>query len=120
MPKENQEASFQKAWQKNVRVMSWIITSDDPVIWINLRMYETTKEMCNCLKSMQGQDYEAVKYNIGIEINDCDQQDKLIQEYYLRLKTLILEYGSIVYARIPKKALSPIHGVHERNMTPLF
>lgn len=52
MPKENQEASFQKAWQKNVRVMSWIITSDDPVIWINLRMYETTKEMCNCLKSM--------------------------------------------------------------------
>lgn len=117
--KENEKAL--KAWKKNnAKVMSWIISTVEPHIGINLRSHTTAANMWHFLKKTYQQDNASRKYNLGLEIAEFTQGTKTVQEYYSEFMNIWIEYNNITYASVPAEALKAVQDLQEKNMRDQF
>lgn len=110
-----------KVWNKNnAKLMSWIVSTVEPHIGINLRMHTTAASMWNYLKKLYHREDDSRKYNLSLEISEYTQGTKSVQEYFSGFTNLWLEYNSIVYAKVPPEALGGIRELQENNMRDQF
>ena len=87
------------------------MSSVEPHIGLNLRMYITAVDMWNSLKNVYSQGINAWKYTLAIETNGYTQGIHAAQEYYWGFMNLWLEYNSIVYEKVPQPALTTVQDI---------
>ncbi|KAJ9670991.1 hypothetical protein PVL29_027124 [Vitis rotundifolia] len=94
------DAEALSKWEiKNTRVMTWILSSVEPYLVLNLRPYKTVAAMWNYLHMVYNQDNSA-------------RRSLSIEEYFSGFQSLWIDYSDIVYANVPAVALSAVQAVH--------
>lgn len=70
-------------WKKqDVPIMSWIVSSVEPHIVLNIRRYKIVADVWECLKRIYNQDIVTRRFQLEFEIAQYTQRNKSIQDYY--------------------------------------
>ena len=89
----------------DARVMTWILSSVEPHLVLNLRPYKTAAAMWNYLHTVYNQDNFARRFQLEYEMTNFTQGSLSIEEYFSGFQTLWTDYSDIVYANVPAAAL---------------
>ena len=89
----------------DARVMTWILSSVEPHLVLNLRPYKTVAAMWNYLNTVYNQDNSARHFQLEYEMANFTQESLSIEEYFSSFQTLWTDYSDIVYANVPVAAL---------------
>ncbi|GAV65307.1 UBN2_3 domain-containing protein [Cephalotus follicularis] len=100
-------AGYIKWHIQNAKVASWMLSTVESHIAVNLRPYETSSTMWTYLKEVYFQDNEARRFQLEIQ-----QGDRSVQEYYFAFMALWQEYSSLVYGEQPDASVKVIQGIH--------
>ena len=92
--------------------MTWILSSVEPHLVLNLRPYKTVAAMWNCLHTVYNQDNSARRFQLEYEMTNFTQGSLSIEEYFSGFQTIWTDYSDIVYANVPAAALSAVQAVH--------
>ena len=84
--------------------MTWILSSVEPHLVLNLRPYKTAAAMWNYLHTVYNQDNFARHFQLKYEMTNFTQGSLSIEEYF----SLWIDYFDIVYANVPAAALSAV------------
>ncbi|RDY04096.1 hypothetical protein CR513_12243, partial [Mucuna pruriens] len=95
-------------------VMTWIISSVEPHIILNLRPYKTYGNV-----ELFKKDNTARRFQLEHEIANYTQGSLYIEEYYSSFQTLRGEYSDIVQADIPIEVLSTVIQVYGGTLEPI-
>jgi hypothetical protein len=104
----------------DARVMSWILSSIEPHLVLNLRPYKTAATMWNYLNKVYNQDNTARRFQLEYEMANFTQGSLSIEEYFSGFQNLWANYSDIVYANVPAAALSAVQAVHETSKRDQF
>ena len=85
--------------------MTWILSSVEPHLVLNLRPYKTVAAMWNYLHTVYNQDNSARCFQLEYEMTNFTQGSLSIEEYFSGFQTLWTDYSDIVYANVPVVAL---------------
>ena len=85
--------------------MTWILSSVEPHLVLNLRPYKTVTAMWNYLNTVYNQDNSARHFQLEYEMANFTQESLSIEEYFSSFQTLWTDYSDIVYANVPVAAL---------------
>ncbi|KAJ0082390.1 hypothetical protein Patl1_09946 [Pistacia atlantica] len=100
-------------WEiKDARVMTWILSSVEPHLVLNLKPYKTAATMWNYFNMVYNQDNSAKRFQLEYEMANFTQGSLSIEEYFSGFQTLWADYSDIVYANVPAAALSTVQAVH--------
>ena len=91
----------------DARVMTWLLSSVEPHLVLNLRSYKTATAMWTYLNKVYNQDNSAKRFHL-----EHTQGSLSIEEYFSGFQTLRADYCDIVYANVPTAALSAVQEVH--------
>ena len=93
-------------WEiKDAWVMTWILSSVEPHLVLNMRPYKTIATMWNYLHMVYNQDNSARHFQLEYEMANFTQGSLSIEEYFSGCQTLWTDYSDIVYANVPVVAL---------------
>ncbi|RVW45853.1 uncharacterized protein LOC104880468 [Vitis vinifera] len=92
--------------------MTWILSSVEPHLVLNLRPYKTAAAMWNYLYTVYNQDNFARRFQLEYEMTNFTQESLSIEEYFFGFQTLWTYYSDIVYANVPVAALFAVQVVH--------
>lgn len=70
---------------QDVPIMSWIVSSVEPHIVLNIRWYKIVAEVWEYLKRIYNQDIITRRFQLEFQIAQYTQRNKFIQDYYSRL-----------------------------------
>ncbi|KAF7143753.1 hypothetical protein RHSIM_Rhsim05G0128700 [Rhododendron simsii] len=113
IPKPTQNAEKAK-WESNdAKVITWILSSVDSKIVLNLRSYTCAKDMWAYLKKIYNQDNPARRFQLELDISEYSQGTMSIQEYYSGFIIIWAEYKELVYANVSIEGLKTLQAVHE-------
>nr|GMD63047.1 uncharacterized protein LOC109178973 isoform X2 [Ipomoea batatas] len=118
--KEKEKEKYAKWEVKDAQIMSWILGSVEPSIFINLKPYKTSRGMWDYLKKVYIQNNSARRFQLELELGQLSQGSMSIQEFYSSFETLWVEYTDIVYANVPPEGLSAVQSVHETSKRDQF
>ncbi|KAA8525327.1 hypothetical protein F0562_007182 [Nyssa sinensis] len=104
----------------DARVMTWILSSVEPHLVLNLRPYKTAVSMWNYLNTVYNQDNSAKRFQLEYEMANFTQGSLSIEEYFSGFQTLWADYCDIVYAKVPTAALSAVQEVHATSKRDQF
>ncbi|KAJ0099539.1 hypothetical protein Patl1_19930 [Pistacia atlantica] len=108
-------------WEiKDARVMTWILSSVEPHLVLNLNHYKTIAAVWNYLNKIYNQDNSARRFQLEYEMANFTQGSLSIEEYFSSFQTLWTYYSDIVYANVPAAALSTVQIVHATNKRDQF
>ena len=108
-------------WEANdVKIMSWITSSVDQQIVLNLCPYKTAKDMWDYLSTIYNQDNSTRKYQLKCDISEYSQGNKSIQDYYSRLVNLWTEYTELVYSTLSVASLPDFQKEHKDSQRDQF
>jgi len=113
VPTPTAEAYLAKWETKDAQLMTWILSSVEPHFILNLRPYNTAKDMWDYLKKVYHQANAARRFQLEYEMTNFTQGSLSIEEYYFGFQNLWAEYSNIIYAGISGEALSVVQTVHE-------
>ena len=100
--------------------MTWILSSVEPHLVLNLRPYKTAAAMWNYLHTVYNQDNSARSFQLQYEMANFTQGSLSIEEYFSGFQTLWTDYSDIVYANVPAAALSVVQAVHATSKRDQF
>ncbi|XP_022844351.1 uncharacterized protein LOC111367614 isoform X2 [Olea europaea var. sylvestris] len=100
--------------------MTWILSSVEPHLVLNLRSYKTASYMWDYLSKFYKQDNTARRFQLEYELAYFTQGSLSIEEYFSSFQNLWAEYSDIVYANVSATALSAIQTVHETSKRDQF
>ncbi|KAJ9678122.1 hypothetical protein PVL29_022883 [Vitis rotundifolia] len=115
----NAEALFKREI-KDARVMTWILSSVEPHLVLNLRPYKTIAAVWNYLHTVYNQDNSARHFQLEYEMTNFTQGSLSIEEYFSSFQTLWTEYSDIVYVNVPVATLSTVQAVHATSKRDQF
>ncbi|XP_042978314.1 uncharacterized protein LOC122309034 [Carya illinoinensis] len=116
-----QDVEALSKWQiKDARVMTWILSSVEPHLVLNLRPYKTAADMWNYLNTVYNQDNSARRFQLEYEMANFTQGSLSIEEYFSGFQTLWTDYSDIVYANVPAAALSAVQAVRATSKRDQF
>lgn len=70
-------------WKKHdVPIMSWVVSSVEPHIVLNIRQYKIVADVWKYLKRIYNQDIVTRRFQLEFEIAQYTQRNKSIQDYY--------------------------------------
>jgi hypothetical protein len=104
----------------DARVMTWILSSIEPHLVLNLRPYKTAAAMWNYLNKVYNQDNTARRFQLEYEMANFTQGSLSIEEYFSGFQNLWANYSDIVYANVPTAALSAVQAVHDTSKRDQF
>ncbi|XP_031278050.1 uncharacterized protein LOC116136498 [Pistacia vera] len=108
-------------WEiKDAWVMTWILSSVEPHLVLNLKPYKTTTAIWNYLNTVYNQDNFARRFQLEYEMANFTQGSLSIEEYFSGFQTLWADYSDIVYANVPVAALSAVQAVHATSKRDQF
>jgi len=119
-PAPNDVDALSKWEIMDARVMSWILSSIEPHLILNLRPYKTAATMWNYLNKVYNQDNTARRFQLEYEMANFTQGSLSIEEYFSGFQNLWANYLDIVYANVPAAALSAVQAVHETSKRDQF
>ena len=103
------DAKALSKWEiKDARVMTWILSSVEPYLVLNLRLYKTVVAMWSYLHTVYNLDNFARCFQLEYEMTNFTQGSLLIEEYFSSFQTLWTDYFDIVYANVLVAALSTV------------
>ena len=115
------DAEALSKWEiKDARVMTWILSSVEPHLVLNLRPYKTVVAMWNYLHTVYNQDNSAKHFQLEYEMANFTQGSLSIEEYFSGFQTLWTNYSDIVYVNVLAAALSAIQAMHATNKRDQF
>ena len=85
--------------------MTWILSSVEPHLILNLRPYKIVVAMWNYLHTVFNQDNYVRRFQLEYEMANFTQGSLSIEEYFSCFQTLWTDYSDIVYANVPAAAL---------------
>jgi hypothetical protein len=97
----------------DARVMTWILSSIEPHLVLNLRPYKTVAAIWNYLNKVYNQDNTARRFQLEYEMANFTQESLSIEEYFSGFQNLWANYSDIVYANVPTAALSVVQAMHD-------
>ncbi|KAL6323418.1 hypothetical protein AAG906_038987 [Vitis piasezkii] len=100
--------------------MTWILSSVEPHLILNLRPYKTAAAMWNYLHTVYNQDNSARRFQLEYEMTNFTQGSLSIEEYFYGFQTLWTDYSDIVYANVPAATLSAVQAVHATSKRDQF
>ncbi|XP_071728389.1 uncharacterized protein [Rutidosis leptorrhynchoides] len=101
-------------WEVNdAKVMTWILSSMEPNIVLNLRPFRTAAQMWEHLKKLHSQNNTARRFQLEHEIAIIQQDSLSISDFYSCFMNLWAEYTDIVYSTLPPEGLISVQAVHE-------
>jgi hypothetical protein len=116
-----QEVEALSKWEiKDARVMTWILSSVEPHLILNLRPYTTAATIWNYLNQVYNQDNTARRFQLEYEMANFTQGSLSIEEYFSGFQNLWADYSDIVYANVPVAALSAVQAVHDTSKRDQF
>ena len=108
-----QGAEALSKWEiHDARVMTWLLSSVESHLILNLRPYKTAAAMWTYLNTVYNQDNSAKRFHLEYEMANFTQGSLSIEEYFSGFQTLWADYCDIVYANVPTKTLSTVREVH--------
>ena len=102
------------------RVMTWLLSSVESHLVLNLRPYKTVAAMWTYLNTVYNQDNSAKRFHLEYEMANFTQGSLSIEEYFSGFQTLWVDYCDIVYANVPTAALSVVREVHATSKRDQF
>ena len=116
-----QGAEALSKWQiHDARVMTWLLSSVESHLVLNLRPYKTVVAMWTYLNTVYNQDNSTKRFHLEYEMANFTQGILSIEEYFSGFQTLWADYCDIVYANVPTAALSAIREVHATSKRDQF
>jgi macrodomain Ter protein organizer (MatP/YcbG family) len=116
-----QEVEALSKWKiKDARVMTWILSSVEPHLILNLRPYTTAATIWNYLNQVYNQDNMARHFQLEYEMATFTQGSLSIEEYFSGSQNLWVDYLYIVYVNVPVAALSTVQVVHDTSKRDQF
>ncbi|TXG49173.1 hypothetical protein EZV62_025048 [Acer yangbiense] len=113
-PEKGSDSSQIAKWESNeAKVISWILSSVDSHIILNLRSYTCAKDMWEYLKKVYHQENSARRFQLELEISEYSQGNMSVQDYYSGFMNLWSEYKELIYANVPSEGLSALQQVQE-------
>ena len=77
------DAEALSKWEiKDARVMTWVISSVEPHLILNLRPYKTAAAMWNYLHTVYNQDNSARRFQLEYDMANFTQGSLSIEEYF--------------------------------------
>jgi len=108
-------------WEsKDAQIMTWILSSVEPNFILNLRPYNTAKDIWDYLKKVYHPANAAQRFQLEYEMANFTQGSLSIEEYYSSFQNLWTEYSNIIYVGISGEALSAIQTMHETSKRDQF
>ncbi|KAL6341371.1 hypothetical protein AAG906_032489 [Vitis piasezkii] len=108
-------------WEiKDAQVVTWILSSVELHLFLNLRPYKTVAAMWNYLHTIYNQDKSARRFQLEYEMTNFTQRSLSIEEYFSDFQTIWTDYSDIVYANVPAAALSGVQTVHATSKRDQF
>ncbi|GAV81506.1 UBN2_3 domain-containing protein, partial [Cephalotus follicularis] len=92
-PKDAKSVGYIKWHTQNAKVVSWMLSTMESHITVNLQPYKTRSTMWTYLKEAYFQDNEARRFQLDNEIADFQQGDRFVQECYSAFMALWQEYS---------------------------
>ncbi|KAF7140818.1 hypothetical protein RHSIM_Rhsim06G0128500 [Rhododendron simsii] len=113
IPKPSQNAEKAR-WESNdAKVITWILSSVDSKIVLNLRSYTCAKDMWAYLKKIYNKDNPARRFQLELDISEYSQGTMSIQEYYSGFINIWAEYKELVCANVSIEGLKTLQaGTH--------
>ena len=96
----------------DARVMTWLLSSVNSHLVLNLRPYKTIAAMWTYLNTVYNQDNSAKRFHLEYEMANFTQGSLSIEEYFSGFQTLWADYCDIVYSNVPTAALFVVREVH--------
>ncbi|GAV64636.1 UBN2_3 domain-containing protein [Cephalotus follicularis] len=96
-PEDATSGGYIKWHTQNAKVVSWMLSTVESHIDVNLRPYKTASAMRTYLKEVFFQDNEARQFQLENEIAEFQQGDRSVQEYCSAFMALWQKYSSLVY-----------------------
>ncbi|TXG68000.1 hypothetical protein EZV62_009275 [Acer yangbiense] len=120
-PEKGSDSSQIAKWESNdAKVISWILSSIDSHIILNLQSYTCAKDMWEYLKKVYHQENSARRFQLELEISEYSQGNMSIHDYYSGFMNLWSEYKELIYANVPSEGLSALQQVQEISQRDCF
>jgi transposase InsO family protein len=120
-PDKDKDKDEHAKWKtKDAQVMTWITSSVDPTIVLNLRPYKTAATMWAYLKKIYGQNNAARRFQLEHDIANFKQDSLSISDFYSQFMNLWAEYTDIVYSNLSADGLSAVQTVHDTTKRDQF
>ena len=108
-----QGAEALSKWEiHDTRIMTWVFSSVESHLVLNLRPYKTIATLWTYLNTVYNQDNFAKRFHLEYEMTNFTQGSLSIEEYFSGFQTLWDDYCDIIYANVPTIALSAVREVH--------
>ena len=104
----------------DARVMTWLLSSVESHLVLNLMPYKTAATMWTYLNTVYNQDNSAKRFHLEYEMTNFTQGSLSIEEYFSGFQTLWVDYCDIVYANVFAAALSAVREVHATSKRDQF
>ena len=116
-----QGAEALSKWEiHDARVMTWLLSSFESHLVLNLRPYKTAAAKWTYLNTIYNQDNSTKRFHLEYEMANFTQGSLSIEEYFSGFQTLWANYCDIVYDNVPIEALSVVQKVHATNKRDQF
>jgi len=93
--------------------MTWILSSVEPHLVLNLRPYKIVVIMWNYLNKVYNQNNITQRFQFEYEMANFTQGSLSIEEYFSSFQNLWANYSDIVYGNVSAIALFIIQALHE-------
>ncbi|XP_042988671.1 uncharacterized protein LOC122316204 [Carya illinoinensis] len=111
---------FSSWFNKEAKIISWLLSSVEPHMVNNLQSFTTAKEMWDHFRRVYYQENTARKFQVELEISSYKQGNLSIEQFYARFLNLWSECSGIVYSKVPKVALEAFQVVHAESQRDQF
>lgn len=120
-PDKDKHKTEHAKWEvKDAQVKTWIISSVDPSIVLNLRPFKTAADMWDFLKKIYSQNNAARRFQLEHDIAISQQESLSISEFYSHFTNLWAEYTDIVHENLTADGLKSVQLVHETTKRDQF
>ncbi|RDX97521.1 hypothetical protein CR513_19702, partial [Mucuna pruriens] len=94
-------------WEtRDAQIISWILASIEPQMVSNLRFFSTAKDMWDYLNTIYNQNHVAKRFQLELDIANCQQGLTSMQDYYFGFLNLWAEHFEILPADVHKQTQS--------------
>ena len=116
-----QGAEALSKWEiHDARFMTWLLSSVESHLVLNLRSYKTAAAMWTYLNKVYNQDNSAKRFHLEYEMTNFTQGSLFIEEYFSGFQTLWVDYCDIVYANVLTTSLSAVREMHATSKRDQF
>ena len=108
-----QGAEALSKWEiHDAQVMTWLLSSVESHLVLNLRPYKTAATMCTYLNTIYNQDNSAKRFHLEYEWLISHKADSLLRNIFLVFKLFRMTIATLFMLMFPTAALSAVREVH--------